>query len=199
MKEGTTVLGSTYLDRSTGFKGLATATLESFGVRTMIEITRAADSKRVEDLVPELFLEPVAQDLLGDPNAEIAAAQASGLDGSAIILGSPYRDLLTGFKGTATGRARYLGGRPMIEITRGSDGMRIEEWVPEMFLEPANAIEAALAASPPTETIPPPTETAPPTATLPGGEPVSDATPPNIKPPPAGGAPVTGEPASGRS
>lgn len=53
-------------------------------------------------------------------------------------LGDKYRDRITGFEGTATGRAEYLYEEPSVQITRADGSGKPESvWLAEGRLDPA--------------------------------------------------------------
>ena len=54
-----------------------------------------------------------------------------------ITLGKKYKDKITGFKGTATGRTAFLTGCVRILLTRSTlnkEGKPVEEWFDEVNL-----------------------------------------------------------------
>ena len=55
-----------------------------------------------------------------------------------IVLGKVYCDPISGFVGTATGRAEYLGNTPDVRLTAdtGPAGELSERWIPETRIEP---------------------------------------------------------------
>lgn len=53
-----------------------------------------------------------------------------------IKLGQKVKDVVTGFEGTATGRAEYLATVPRVQVVRQhTDGRMQEEWLDEGRLE----------------------------------------------------------------
>jgi hypothetical protein len=54
-------------------------------------------------------------------------------------LGNRYRDRVTGYEGTATGRAEYLDESPSVQMTRADSAGKPESiWLPEGRLDPAD-------------------------------------------------------------
>jgi hypothetical protein len=54
-----------------------------------------------------------------------------------------YRDRLTGFTGTAIGRAEYLADTPTVQLTRADkDGKPETVWIAELRLEEVNETRA---------------------------------------------------------
>jgi hypothetical protein len=62
-----------------------------------------------------------------------------------VVLGQKYRDTITGFEGTATGRFEYLFGCVRVNLEKGKDGEAKDCCVDEQRLVLAETGEAPLA------------------------------------------------------
>lgn len=57
-------------------------------------------------------------------------------EGNSIVLGTTYRDNITGVKGTALAAARYLYGPPTVMLEWAHEGSTKTDWIVSARLSP---------------------------------------------------------------